>query len=53
MEFMDDEGKLWIKPANATELFKALMMKTINAEYMLVAGNTAHGKFIFNLKMNK
>lgn len=43
MEFMDDEGKVWIKPANATELFKTLTMKTMNTEYMLVAGNTAHG----------
>lgn len=44
---MDDEGKLWIKPANATELFKALTMKTMNTEYMLVAGNTAHGNISF------
>lgn len=43
MELMDDEGKVWIKPANATELFKALTIKTMNTEYMLVAGNTAHG----------
>lgn len=43
IELMDDDEKVWIKPANATELFKALMTKTMNTEYMLVAGNTAHG----------
>lgn len=47
LEIETDDGKEWIKPANLFQLIKIFTTKTIHKEYMLVAGNTAHGKSSF------
>lgn len=44
LEINADDGKMWLKPTNLSELLRILTTKTIKSEYMLVAGNTAHGK---------
>lgn len=43
LELSADNGQMWLKPENLTELLKILTTRTIKSEYMLVAGNTAHG----------
>lgn len=44
-----DDGKVWIKPTNLSALLKVFTTETINSNYMLVAGNTAHGKILYQL----
>lgn len=43
LEINSDDGKVWFRPNNLSELLKIFTTKTIRSEYMLVAGNTAHG----------
>lgn len=43
LELIGNDGKMWLKPENLTELLKMLTTQTMKSEYMLVAGNTAHG----------
>lgn len=45
LEIEADDGKMWLRPNNLSELLKIFTTKTMGAEYMLVAGNTAHGNF--------
>lgn len=40
-----DDGSKWHWPKNLTELFHVLSTVNPNEEYMLVAGNTAHGVY--------
>lgn len=50
-ELVADDGKMWLRPKNLADLLKILTTQTMKAEYMLVAGNTAHGMRTFeNLK---
>lgn len=42
-EFTDDIGRKWFKATNLADLLKILTTDTLHTEYMLVAGNTAHG----------
>lgn len=42
LEFSDD-AKMWIKAVNIPHLVDIFKTKTQNMDYMLVAGNTAHG----------
>lgn len=44
-----DDGKVWLKPTNLSALLKVLTTETINSDYMLVAGNTGHGKILFTV----
>lgn len=44
LELVAHDGKIWLKPDNLADLLKMLTTHTMKAEYMLVAGNTAHGK---------
>lgn len=44
LEIRADDGKMWLRPVDLSELLKMLTTQTIKSEYMLVAGNTAHGK---------
>lgn len=48
LEICADDGKMWLRPANLSDLLKMLTTQTMKSEYMLVAGNTAHGKIQFN-----
>lgn len=43
LELVANDGKMWLKPENLTDLLKMLTTQTMKSEYMLVAGNTAHG----------
>lgn len=43
LEIVDDDGKMWLFPANLAELMNILSTKVAQSEYMLVGGNTAHG----------
>lgn len=43
LEIYDNDEKMWLKPNNLSELLKIFTTKTMKSEYMLVAGNTAHG----------
>lgn len=49
LEICDDDGKMWLRPKNLSELIRVLTTKTMKAEYMLVGGNTAHGIFCLSL----
>lgn len=40
---LEDNGKMWVRPANLPELLTILTKHSMDLEYMLVAGNTAHG----------
>lgn len=44
LEIVADDGKEWLKPISLLQLIKIFTTKTMHKEYMLVAGNTAHGK---------
>lgn len=44
LELIESDGKKWLRPANLAELLKILTTQTMKSDYMLVAGNTAHGK---------
>lgn len=44
LEFTDDSGRKWFNVATLTDLMRILATETLHTEYMLVAGNTAHGK---------
>lgn len=44
LEIIADDGKMWFKPNSLSQLLKILVTKTLKSEYMLVAGNTGHGK---------
>lgn len=44
LEICADDGKMWLRPVDLSDLLKMLTTQTIKSEYMLVAGNTAHGK---------
>lgn len=43
LEICDTDGKMWLRPNNLSELIRIFTTKTMKSEYMLVAGNTAHG----------
>ena len=45
LEIVADDGKVWLRPNSLSELLKIFTTKTMKSEYMLVAGNTAHGNF--------
>lgn len=47
LELVANDGKMWLKPENLTDLLKMLTTQTMKSEYMLVAGNTAHGMHKF------
>lgn len=49
LEINADDGKVWLRPANLSELLKMFTTKTMHSEYILVAGNTAHGEQFFIL----
>lgn len=44
LEISTNDGKVWLRPANLAELLKIFTTKTLKSEYMLIGGNTAHGK---------
>lgn len=44
LELVANDGKMWFRPENLADLLKMLTTQTMKSEYMLVAGNTAHGK---------
>lgn len=52
LEIAGNDGKMWLKPANLAELLKILTTQTMKSEYMLVAGNTAHGKITIKMNAN-
>ncbi|XP_055326065.1 uncharacterized protein LOC129579905, partial [Sitodiplosis mosellana] len=45
LEINADDGKVWLRPNSLSELLKIFTTKTMKSEYMLVAGNTAHGVY--------
>ncbi|XP_031636493.1 xanthine dehydrogenase-like [Contarinia nasturtii] len=45
LEICGDDGRMWLRPANLSELMRIFSTKTMHTEYMLVAGNTAHGVY--------
>lgn len=47
LEINVDDEPIWLKPANLHDLLKIFTTKTLKSEYMLVAGNTAHGTLSF------
>lgn len=50
LEIVDDDGKMWLFPTNLSDLMNILSTRVAQSEYMLVGGNTAHGKFSFKSK---
>lgn len=48
LEIVADDGKEWIRPVNLLQLIRIFTTKTMHKEYMLVAGNTAHGNRFLN-----
>lgn len=53
LEIVADDGKEWLQPISLLQLIKIFTTKTMRKEYMMVAGNTAHGnlKLVFCYKI--
>lgn len=50
LRLASSDGKVWFRVENLHQLFSILESTIQNEQYILVAGNTAHGKFmIYNL----
>ncbi|KAG4066736.1 hypothetical protein HA402_012803 [Bradysia odoriphaga] len=45
LEIVDEGGKMWLRPSNLSELLAIMTKHVTDSEYMLVAGNTAHGVY--------
>lgn len=44
-EFSDDSDRKWFIVGTLSDLLRILAIETLHTEYMLVAGNTAHGRY--------